>query len=27
MDICSKKEPKLVEVKPNHYVACWLYTR
>jgi len=27
MNICSKKEPKLVEVKPNHYVACWLYTR
>ena len=26
-DICSKKEPKLVEVKSNHYVACWLYTR
>lgn len=26
MSICSKKEPKLVEVKPNHYVACWLYT-
>jgi len=27
MNICSKKEPKLEEVKPNHYVACWLYTR
>ena len=27
MNICSKKEPKLVEVKPNHYVACWLYTK
>ncbi|RLG81675.1 MAG: peptide ABC transporter ATP-binding protein [Thermoprotei archaeon] len=27
MDICSKKEPDLVEVKPSHYVACWLYTR
>ena len=26
MDICSKQEPPLVEVKPNHQVACWLYT-
>lgn len=26
-DICSRKEPELVEVKPNHYVACHLYTR
>jgi peptide/nickel transport system ATP-binding protein len=26
MDICKKVEPQLVEVKPNHYVACHLYT-
>ena len=25
MDICKEKEPKLKEVEPNHYVACWLY--
>jgi len=22
---CEKEEPKLVEIKPGHLVACWLY--
>jgi peptide/nickel transport system ATP-binding protein len=26
MDICKKVEPQLVEVKPNHFVACHLYS-
>ncbi len=26
MDICKKVEPQLVEIKPNHYVACHLYS-
>jgi len=25
MDICSKIEPELKEIKPNHFVACHLY--
>ncbi|MGC8813263.1 ABC transporter ATP-binding protein [Dictyoglomus sp.] len=25
MDICSKEEPKLKEIKPGHFVACHLY--
>uniref|UniRef100_A0A7C3MJ21 Dipeptide ABC transporter ATP-binding protein n=1 Tax=Dictyoglomus thermophilum TaxID=14 RepID=A0A7C3MJ21_DICTH len=25
MDVCSKVEPELKEVKPNHFVACHLY--
>ncbi|MCD6084438.1 MAG: hypothetical protein J7J20_02720 [Desulfurococcales archaeon] len=25
MEICSKKEPPLVEVEADHYIACWLY--
>lgn len=24
MDICEKEAPKLIEVKPNHFVACHL---
>ena len=27
MDICDKKEPPLIEVRPNHRVACWLYVK
>jgi len=26
-DPCDKKEPPLVEVEREHYVACWLYTK
>ncbi len=26
MEICKKEEPPLIEVKPNHFVACHLYT-
>ncbi len=25
MDICTKQRPKLIEAKPNHRVACFLY--
>jgi peptide/nickel transport system ATP-binding protein len=25
MDVCRRKDPKLKEVEPGHYVACWLY--
>ena len=25
MDICKREEPPLVELKPGHYVACWLH--
>jgi len=25
MEICKKVEPELVEIKPNHFVACHLY--
>ncbi len=24
---CSKEEPPMVEVEPEHYVACWLYAK
>ena len=24
-DLCPVKEPPLIEVKPGHYVACWLH--
>jgi peptide/nickel transport system ATP-binding protein len=27
MDICRREEPALVEVSPNHSVACWLHIR
>lgn len=27
MDICDKKEPPLVKVDIDHYVACWLYEK
>lgn len=26
MDHCSQEEPKLLEVKPGHFVACWRVT-
>ncbi len=27
MRVCREREPPMVEVKPGHYVACWLYAR
>ena len=27
MDICEKKLPPLMEIKPGHYVACYLYSK
>jgi len=27
MDRCSSEEPPLVEVEPDHYVACWLHAK
>ena len=27
MDICKKKLPALMEIKPEHYVACYLYSK
>ena len=27
MDICEKKLPTLIEIKPEHYVACYLYSK
>jgi peptide/nickel transport system ATP-binding protein len=27
MEICKKVEPKLIEIKPNHFVACHLYEK
>lgn len=26
-DPCSKQEPPLIEIEPEHYVACWLYVK
>ncbi len=27
MDVCRSEEPPVVEVKPGHYVKCWLYAK
>lgn len=27
MDICRKREPPLIELKPGHYTACWLHVK
>ncbi len=27
MDRCSKEEPPVLEVKPGHYVSCWLHVK
>jgi len=27
MDVCRKREPPLVELKPGHYTACWLHVK
>jgi len=27
VDVCSREEPPLTEVRLGHYVACWLYTK
>ncbi|WEU40396.1 MAG: dipeptide ABC transporter ATP-binding protein [Candidatus Odinarchaeum yellowstonii] len=27
MEVCDKTEPPYIEVKPNHYVACYLYSK
>ncbi len=27
MDICRKEEPKMIEIEPKHYAACWLYLK
>jgi len=27
MPICKYKEPPFLEAEPNHWVACWLYTK
>ncbi|MDH5664373.1 MAG: ABC transporter ATP-binding protein, partial [Candidatus Bathyarchaeota archaeon] len=26
-DICRTKEPEIIEIKPEHYVACHKYTK
>ncbi len=26
-DLCRKEEPPMIEVEPNHSVACWLYAK
>ncbi len=25
--VCEKEEPPMIEVEPDHYVACWLFTK
>ena len=25
LEICTEKEPDLIEIKPGHNVRCWLY--
>ena len=27
MDVCRREEPPMVEVEPDHHVACWLYAK
>ncbi|MCD6084600.1 MAG: ABC transporter ATP-binding protein, partial [Desulfurococcales archaeon] len=27
MEICKTEEPPMTEVEPDHYVACWLYSK
>ena len=27
MDVCKKEEPPLIEIEPNHYVACHLFAK
>jgi len=27
MDICDKKAPPMIEIEPEHFVACYLYTK
>jgi oligopeptide/dipeptide ABC transporter, ATP-binding protein, C-terminal domain len=27
MSICKEKEPQLIEIEKDHYVACWLYEK
>ncbi|HDJ84030.1 MAG TPA: ABC transporter ATP-binding protein [Desulfurococcaceae archaeon] len=27
MDVCKREKPRLIEVEPEHYVACHLYSR
>ncbi len=26
-ELCTKEEPELIEVKPDHWVSCWLYSK
>jgi len=27
MDRCRREEPPMIEVKPKHYITCWLYVK
>ncbi|NPA96723.1 MAG: ABC transporter ATP-binding protein [Crenarchaeota archaeon] len=27
MDVCRRDEPPMIEIEPDHYVACWLYAK